>query len=154
MNIQDWTSDEAFIPKSKETKGIFQKAYAELKTNEKLGNELFSIPTVNKNDDPDEIYRLTIPVRGFEKSDIKVAIMDNYLLVSANRQFERILSFENDNWPEKTPGYHNFQRGIKMPADADFENLKVQLVDFKLQFTIPKLAQSKNERNFYAFKIE
>jgi HSP20 family protein len=113
-------------------------------------NELIAtVPSVNIKDKGKK-YELSIAVPGMDKSDIKIQVEDNCLILTSEKQYEKEES--EGIWMRREFGYASFQRMFELPADADANEIEAKLKDGILKISIGKTLNKENEAKYIDVK--
>ena len=98
-------------------------------------------PAVNILESEDA-YEVHLAVPGMKKSDFKVALENEMLVVSAKSEAENESS-ETGKYTRREFSAFEFQRAFTLPKQVDREKLAASYVDGVLQVRIPKLVEEK-----------
>jgi HSP20 family protein len=108
-----------------------------------------TVPSVNINDKGKK-YELSLAVPGMDKSDIKIQVEDNCLIISSEKQYEKEES--EGIWMRREFGYASFQRMFELPADANANEIEAKLKDGILKINISKTSGKENEAKYIDVK--
>lgn len=95
-----------------------------------LGGDIFE-------DDARLVVRLEIP--GMEKEDVDIQVMDDALLVSGEKCFER--ESTEGRWRVMQRAYGNFRRRVPLPAPVIAEQARASYKNGVLRVELPKVTQ-------------
>jgi len=87
-------------------------------------------------------YEVHLAVPGMKKSDFKVELENDMLIVSASAQDSKEDS-EEGKYTRREFSSFEFRRGFTLPKHVDRENLKATYEDGVLQVRIPKRVEEK-----------
>lgn len=96
-----------------------------------------SIPAFNISED-EKKYEVEVAAPGMKKSDFKIELDNNELIISSERKEEHEEKGDNKKFTRKEFGYYFFKRAFTLPENADEENIKAQYHDGVLKIEIPK----------------
>jgi HSP20 family protein len=101
------------------------------------GGQLFkhNTPALNVLDLDNEI-RLEVAAPGLEKSDFKISIENNYLVISADKKLEK--TENKDNYTRKEFSFQSFKRMYELPDNTNGENISAKYENGILNISIPK----------------
>jgi HSP20 family protein len=101
------------------------------------GGQLFkyNTPALNVLDQEKEI-KLEVAAPGLEKSDFKINVENNYLVISADKKQENTESKEN--YSRKEFSYHSFKRMYELPENTNGESISAKYDNGILSISIPK----------------
>ena len=94
-----------------------------------------TIPSVNISDE-NTVFDISIAVPGIQKKDIDIQIVNNNLIISSEKQYEK--EDKHKNWLRKEYGYASFQRIFELPENADTEKIKAEMKNGILSISIFK----------------
>ncbi|CAN1725393.1 Heat shock protein 21, chloroplastic [Linum perenne] len=77
-------------------------------------------------------YKLRFDIPGMGKSDVKVWVEDNMLVLKG----EKAVNTGNEEWLSKSYGKYSYR--IALPDNIEFEKIKAEVKDGVLYVTIPK----------------
>ncbi len=106
--------------------------------------EASTLPSVNICEYTDR-YELTVAAPGMSKSDFKVELQDNRLLISGERKLENEQNQEG-NYVRKEFNYQSFMRSFTL-AEKQVEREKIQAkyTHGILSITVPKTPEAKTK---------
>ena len=104
--------------------------------------EDFSIPAVNVRETEDShIMELAVP--GMKKSDFKVELDNDTLVISAEKKNEQE---ENEKgYTRKEFNYSSFRRSFSLPNTVESDKIDASYKDGLLTITIPKKEEAKQK---------
>ena len=89
-------------------------------------------------------YLINADIPGIKKSDIKVTIDNDMLIISADRTDTREESNEHTHFSERSYGFYS--RSIRLPSNANINLLSAKYENGVLNVNIPKM-ESSTPRN-------
>lgn len=95
-----------------------------------------TMPAVNVHEDENS-FRMEVASPGMEKSDFKINVRDNVLIISAEKKTEK--KEEEKNFTRREFNYSSFCRSFALPENTDQENIKAEYNNGILHITIPKI---------------
>lgn len=105
-------------------------------------NSGMSLPKVNIRETADE-YFVEMAVPGMKKSDFKIELNNQNLLISTEKQEQN--EETGDNYTRKEFGYSSFQRSFSLPESVDDEKIKASYNDGILNVHLPKREEAKQK---------
>ena len=105
-------------------------------------NSGMSLPKVNIRETADE-YFVEMAVPGMKKSDFKIELNNQNLLISTEKQEQNEES--GDNYTRREFGYSSFQRSFSLPESVDDEKIKASYNDGILNVHLPKREEAKQK---------
>ena len=101
-----------------------------------------SMPAVNIRETP-EAFEVEMAAPGMSKSDFKVELEGNNLLISSEKREENE-NKEGENYSRREFSYQSFSRMFTLPKDVvDSENIVAKYEDGVLRLQIPKKEDAK-----------
>ncbi|MCS7019922.1 MAG: Hsp20/alpha crystallin family protein [Cytophagales bacterium] len=97
-----------------------------------------TLPAVNIHEDENS-FRMEVASPGMDKSDFKVNVKDNMLIISAEKKSEK--KEEEKNFTRREFNYSSFRRSFTLPENVDQENIKAEYTNGILHITVPKVKQ-------------
>ncbi len=102
-----------------------------------------NVPAVNIGE-TESAYELTVAAPGMAKSDFKVELENNRLVISGEKKVEKEKK-HGHNWLRKEYNYNSFVRSFTLSEkQVNAENIKATYTDGILYISIPKSAEAKN----------
>jgi len=99
-----------------------------------------TVPAVNivetKND-----YRIEVAAPGLEKSDFKINIEDDVLIISAGREVKKEVT--DEKYVRREFSYNSFKRAFTLPDEVDLETIVASHKEGILSVSIPKKEEQK-----------
>jgi HSP20 family protein len=95
-----------------------------------------TMPAVNVHEDETN-FRMEVAAPGMEKSDFKINVRDNVLIISAEKKTEK--KEEDKNFTRREFNYSSFRRSFSLPENVDQENIRAEYNNGILNVTIPKM---------------
>lgn len=95
-----------------------------------------SYPPVNI-EELDDHYELSLYASGLDKSDFKVIVKNNILIIKADEQQSDIV--EELNWRRREFKAGGFRRAFELNEKVDKENISAEYKEGVLKVTLPKL---------------
>lgn len=111
------------------------------------GGQLFrnDIPAVNVLENENEV-RLEIAAPGLEKSDFKISVESNHLVISSDKKEESIE--QQEKYTRKEFSFHSFKRMYLLPENTNATSISAKYDNGILSISIPKVvASSKNVKS-------
>jgi len=105
-------------------------------------NSGMSLPKVNIRETADE-YFVEMAVPGMKKSDFKIELNNQNLLISTEKKEEK--EETGDNYTRREFGYSSFQRSFSLPESIDEEKIKANYNDGILNVHLPKREEAKQK---------
>lgn len=103
--------------------------------------EMAQVPYVDIIDrDTDIIVTADLP--GVNKDDIKIAVRDNTLEISAEKKDAQ--EHQEEGYLRRERGYTRFYRAIRMPAPVDESKARASFNNGVLEITLPKTTTKKS----------
>ncbi len=101
------------------------------------GGQLFrhNTPALNVLELENEI-KLEVAAPGLEKSDFKISVENNYLVISADKKMEK--TENNEHYTRKEFSYQSFKRMYELPENTTGENITARYENGILNISIPK----------------
>ncbi len=107
---------------------------------EKVSGGYFSgIPTDMSENDEEIIIKANLP--GFDKKDVSLRIMDNRIIIEAEKNKEEVEEKKNYFRQERRCG--KFYRELTLPVEVDEENIEAEMKDGVLKVNLPKKEKKK-----------
>jgi HSP20 family protein len=94
-----------------------------------------SMPSVNIRE-TEKSYELEMAAPGYNKKDFNIAIDNNMLTVSAEREQEQEKT--EDHYTRREFGYESFSRSFNLPANTNEEDINAKYEDGILKLSINK----------------
>jgi len=99
------------------------------------GEEVSTIPSVNISV-VNKAFDVNIALPGLDKKDVKIEVLNNCLIISSEKQYEK--EDMKKNWIRREYGYASFQRMFELPEGADPDKVKAEMKNGVLSVSIPK----------------
>jgi len=100
-----------------------------------------SVPSVNVTEN-EKAYQMEYLVPGFKKDEIKVALEQNVLTVTAEKKTET--TDEQKRYTRKEFSFSTFKRSFTLPENIDTDRMLAKHEHGILNVTIPKKVEEKN----------
>lgn len=102
------------------------------------GGQLFKhdTPALNVLNLEKEI-KLEVAAPGLDKSDFKLSMENNFLIISADKKQES--NEKKENYSRKEFSYHSFKRMYELPEHTDGESISAKYEHGILSISIPKV---------------
>ncbi len=131
-----------FLTKYRPTNGLesfFDESFFPFlrKSADSAEGEGFRLPRTNVNED-EKKFVLTMEMPGVKKSDINVAIEDDQIVITGEKQEKT----ENNGLLRREIRSEKFRRSFLIDASIDRGGIKAKLVDGILEVTLPRRAES------------
>jgi HSP20 family protein len=98
-------------------------------------DDMAMLPSVNISEN-DNSFDVSVAVPGFDKNDIKVDVVDNCLVISSEKEFDK--KENNKKWVRHEYGYTSFERVFELPESADPESIQAEMKHGILKIRISK----------------
>lgn len=95
----------------------------------------YKTPKVNVSED-DKSYQIELSSPGMDKSDFKIEVKDDVLIISSEKSEEK--KEEKKNYTRQEFSYHNFSRSFILPEMANVDGITAVYKDGILNVTIAK----------------
>lgn len=105
-------------------------------------NSGISLPRVNIRETADE-YFVEMAVPGMKKSDFKIELDNQVLLISTETQEEN--EEKGDNYTRREFGYSSFRRSFNLPETIDDGKIKANYTDGILSVHLPKREEARQK---------
>ncbi|MBT8254188.1 MAG: Hsp20/alpha crystallin family protein [Flavobacteriaceae bacterium] len=92
-------------------------------------------PAMNVKETEGE-YQVELAAPGLEKDDFEISIDDGYLIVKAEKSFEK--EDKEDNFTRREFSYNSFRRSLMLPEDVKEEEIKASYENGVLKFNLSK----------------
>lgn len=99
-------------------------------------------PTINIID-RNGVYKVRVSAPGFRKKDLKVAVEDGSLIISAEKTMEK--KEEKENFVRKEFSATSFSRSFHLPENVTLGHIKANYKNGLLNITISKTNLDKRE---------
>lgn len=97
-----------------------------------------AVPAVNIKEN-DDSYAIELAAPGMAKSDFKVEVDRDQLIISAEKRSESETNDEQANYQRREFSYQSFRRSFTLPQDVvDTDKINAQYTDGILSLNIPK----------------
>ena len=99
-------------------------------------------------------YRLSMDLPGFKKEDVKVALNDGYLTISAEKSHDSDEDNEHGKYIRRERVYGSCSRSFYVGKELTVDDIKGEFKHGILQLTIPKAQpkELKNETQYIAIE--
>ncbi|MES2565569.1 MAG: Hsp20/alpha crystallin family protein [Bacteroidota bacterium] len=102
-----------------------------------------SVPAVNIKEN-ETAYELEMAAPGMEKTDFKIELVKDTLVVSAHKENKVEEKTDDGKYSRKEFSYHSFSRSFNLPPDlVQDDTISATYKDGILQITVPKKDSSK-----------
>lgn len=102
-----------------------------------------SVPAVNVKE-TDSAFELEMAAPGMDKSDFKIALEQNTLVISAQRENKTEENSEDGKYSRKEFSYQSFTRQFQLPEDfVNDEEIKASYKNGILNILVPKKEPAK-----------
>lgn len=105
-----------------------------------LWGRVLNVPAVNVIENTDE-YKLFFAVPGMKKSDFKIDIDGNMLIISA--EVEEKKEETKEEFTREEYNFSSFSRTFTLPEEIHKEKIEAAYVDGVLRLTLPKKEEAK-----------
>lgn len=89
-------------------------------------------------------FTIDVAAPGLDKSDFKINVENNHLVVSVEK--EKNVEQKEENYFRKEFNFQSFKRSFRLPEHADIENIKAGYNNGVLSIVIDKKTIVKNEK--------
>lgn len=89
----------------------------------------------------DQQYNMSLELPGCSKDDVHVNVEENMLTISAEKRQEQ--KEDNEKFHKTERMYGKMQRSIRLPGNANKDEINAAFNDGVLKVTIPKLEQTQ-----------
>ena len=104
-----------------------------------------TLPSVNIKEDADK-FEVEMAAPGFDKKDFKVALNNNLLTISSEKQVEAEIK-EGQQFNRREFSYQSFSRSFALPTLVDRENISAVYDNGILRIAVPKREEAKPKPN-------
>ncbi|HAI41333.1 MULTISPECIES: Hsp20/alpha crystallin family protein [unclassified Maribacter] len=94
-----------------------------------------TVPSVNI-EDKKKAFEVSLALPGVDKKDVNIEIVDDKLVISSEKQYEKEES--QGNWMRKEFGYASFQRVFQLPENSNPDEIKASMNNGLLKITVGK----------------
>lgn len=91
----------------------------------------------------DNKYTIEMDIPGFDKKDVNIEVKNNYLTVTAEKNFED--EEKDKNYIRRERSYGRFERFFDL-GDLDSEKIEAKFKDGMLKITVPKKEELENKK--------
>jgi HSP20 family protein len=95
----------------------------------------YKTPKVNVSED-DKSYQIELSAPGMDKSDFKIEVKDDVLIISSEKKEEK--REEKKNYTRREFSHYNFSRSFVLPEIANIDEIGAAYKDGILNVTIEK----------------
>jgi HSP20 family protein len=113
------------------------------------GEEISTVPSVNISS-ANQAFEVNMALPGLDKSDVKLEIRDNCLIISSEKQYDK--EERKKEWIRKEFGYASFQRMFQIPENADHEQVLAEMKNGILSVKIAKKAEYQENKKLIAIE--
>jgi len=107
------------------------------------GNDSGLVPAVNVKETNDA-FELEVAAPGMNKQDFRVALDNNILLISAQKEEKHEEQDENGNYARREFSYQSFNRSFSLPERmVKSDEIVTHYTNGILHITVPKAEQAK-----------
>lgn len=99
-----------------------------------------TLPAINIKENNNE-FVIEFAAPGFKKSDFKINIEENILIISAEKEEEK--NEEKENYTKKEFSYNSFSRSFTLPQTVCADKIDAKYNDGILKLNIPKKEEAK-----------
>jgi HSP20 family protein len=103
-------------------------------------DRVMTIPSVNIQEKKDE-FSVTLAVPGMKKSDFKIELEGNQLIISSEK--EETAENKEENYSRKEYNYSSFCRSFTLPDSVDAGKISANYRDGVLSLLLPKKEDAK-----------
>jgi len=123
---------------------LVTKSFNRENSNSEIDKDIFSIdiPSVNISDEK-KVYKVDIPIPGFDKRDVTIEVQNGYLVISSEKKHKK--EDQNKNWLRKEYSFSSFRRVLHLPENADADNIKAKMKNGILTLKVSKKKKYKSK---------
>ena len=103
-----------------------------------------TLPAVNIRENNDGYY-VEVAAPGMQKSDFRIELDNNLLVISSEREDKKEETDEKGNYSRREFSYQSFKRSFTLPNTVEGEKISAKYVDGVLQILIPKKEEAKQK---------
>jgi HSP20 family protein len=103
-----------------------------------------SVPAVNISENKDD-FAVTMAAPGLQKSDFKIDIRGNLLVISSEKVQEA--EKQEDGYKRREYNYNSFSRSFTLPEQVDKDKIEASYEDGILKLRIPKKEEAKQQES-------
>lgn len=121
-----------------------------------VAKKLPTVPTTMKTDikETETSYELDVTVPGYKKEDVKIALKDGYLTISASTS-NNVDETDNDGkYIRRERSFGSCSRSFYVGDEMTRDDIKAKLNDGILHISVPKKEESKKEEEDVTIPIE
>ena len=110
------------------------------KIDDEVGHDelVATVPSVNIKDKK-KSFEVSLALPGVDKGDVNVEVIDDRLVISSQKQYEKEES--DGNWMRKEFGYASFQRVFQLPENSNPDDIDASMKNGVLKISIGKLKE-------------
>ena len=105
-----------------------------------LWGKSMTVPAVNISENKED-YRVTVAAPGLKKSDFKIDVEGNMLLISSEKSESK--EEKEERYTRKEYSYSSFRRSFTLPDDVRQDKIEASYEDGVLKLTLPKKEEAK-----------
>lgn len=135
MGLLKWQEEDLFP-----SYGNFPKIFNSYLSD--VGTNFESVPSVNIKEKDDK-YMLEVAAPGMNKDEFDVAVDNNVLTITGNKEEEKKEEGENEKWTRREFSYTSFKRSFQLPETIHAEKIDAEYKDGVLCISIPKKEEAK-----------
>ncbi len=105
-----------------------------------LWGKALTVPAVNISDNKDD-YKVTVAAPGLKKSDFKIDVEGNMLVISSEKEENK--EEKDERFTRKEYSFSSFRRSFTLPDDVKQDKIEASYEDGVLKLTLPKKEESK-----------
>ena len=118
----------------------FFKPWNEMLGNGGLWGKARTVPAVNISENKDD-YKVTMAAPGLKKSDFKIDVEGNMLVISSEKEENK--DEKDERYTRKEYSFSSFRRSFTLPVDVRQEKIDASYEDGVLTLTLPKKEEAK-----------
>ena len=103
-----------------------------------------TLPAVNIRETQDD-YQVEVAAPGMKKSDFKIELDNNLLVISSVKEEKDEQTDKNGNYTRREFSYQSFRRTFTLPGTVEGEKIKAKYDDGVLRIMIPKKEEAKQK---------
>ncbi len=105
-----------------------------------LWGKALTVPAVNISDNKDD-YKVTVAAPGLKKSDFKIDVEGNMLVISSEKEEKK--EEKEERFTRKEYSFSSFRRSFTLPDDVRQDKIEASYEDGVLKLTLPKKEEAK-----------
>ncbi len=124
--------------------------------NEWLGNgglwgKAMTVPAVNISENKED-YRVTVAAPGLKKSDFKIDMEGNMLIIRSEKEDNK--EEKEERYTRKEYSFSSFRRSFTLPDDVRQDKIEASYEDGVLKLTLPKKEEAKKMAMYKSIAVK